>query len=99
MTAVDAARAAKKASKGRCMCGGLQVLRPKGPLHRSRAGDLVMGDPNFRLRVDSGIELYPHHFEDPDGAAVWKIVSDFFGWENADTVSDRVNSIEEEVTV
>ena len=63
------------------------------------AGDLVMGDPNFRLRVDSGIELYPRHFEDPDGAALWKIVSDFFGWEDAETVSDRVKLIEEEVTV
>jgi len=28
MTALDAARAAKKASSGRCTCGGLQVLRP-----------------------------------------------------------------------
>jgi hypothetical protein len=58
-----------------------------------------MSDPNFRLRVDSGIELYPHHSEDPDGAALWKIVSDFFGWEDVDTVSERVNSIVEEVTV
>jgi hypothetical protein len=54
---VDAAGAAEKASTGRCMCGGLQVLRPEGPRHRPRAGDLVMGDPNFRLRVDFGIEL------------------------------------------
>jgi hypothetical protein len=63
------------------------------------AGDLVMGDPNFKLRVDSSTEIYPHHFEDPDGAALWKIVSDFFGWEDADTVSDRVNLKEEEITV
>jgi len=67
--------------------------------HRPRAGDLVMGDPKFRLRVDSGIELYPHHFEDPDGAALSKVVSDFFGWEEPDTLSERVNSIEEEVTI
>lgn len=82
MTALDAARAAKKASSGRCMC---KSCVPEGPCHRSRTGDLVMGDPNFRLRVDSGIELYPHHFEDPDGAALWKIVSDFFGWEDNPT--------------
>jgi hypothetical protein len=63
------------------------------------AGDLVVGDPNFKLRVDSGIEICPRHFEDPDGAALWKIVSDFFGWEDADTFSERVNLIEEEVTV
>jgi hypothetical protein len=42
---------------------------------------------------------YAHHFEDPDGAVLWKIVSDFFGWEDANTVSERVNSIEEEVTI
>jgi hypothetical protein len=53
----------------------------------------------FKPSVDSGIEIYPHHFVDPDGAALWKIVSDFFRWEDADTVSERVNSIEEEVTV
>jgi DNA polymerase I len=63
------------------------------------AGDLVMGDPNFTLRVDSGIELYPRHFDDPDGAALWKIVSEFFGWKDADTLPERVNLIEEEVTV
>jgi len=63
------------------------------------AGDLVMGDPNFKLRVDASIEIYPHHFEDPDGAALWKIVSDFFGWKDADTVSDRINLMEEEITV
>jgi hypothetical protein len=63
------------------------------------AGDHVMGDPNFKLRVDSGIEICPRHFVDPDGAALWKIVSDFFGWEDVDTVSERVNSIVEEVTV
>jgi hypothetical protein len=71
----------------------------RGLRHRKRASDLVMGDPKFRLRVDSGIELYPHHFEDPDGAALWKIVSDFFGWEDAETVSERVNLIEEEITI
>jgi hypothetical protein len=62
-------------------------------------GDLLVGDPNFRLRVDSNIEIFPHHFEDPDGAALWKIVSDFFGWEDAETVSERVNLIEEEITI
>jgi hypothetical protein len=63
------------------------------------AGDLVMDDPNFKLRVDSSIETFPRHLEDPDGAALWKIVSDFFGWEDADTVSDRVNLVEEEIIV
>ena len=58
-----------------------------------------MGDPNFRLRVDSGIDIYPHNYVDPDGAALWKIVSEFFGWKDADTSSERVNPIEEEVTV
>ncbi len=61
------------------------------------AGDLVMGDPNFQLRVDSGIEIHPRHFEDPDGAALWKIVSEFFRWKESGIASERVNSIEEEV--
>ena len=47
------------------------------------AGDLVMGDPNFRLRVDSDIEPYPGHYVDPDGASLWKIVGDFLKWEDA----------------
>ena len=63
------------------------------------AGDAVMDDPDFRLRVDSGIETYPHHYVDPDGAALWKIVSEFFSWKDADTFSERVDPIEEEVTV
>jgi hypothetical protein len=45
------------------------------------AGTVVMGDPNFPLRVDAGIEFYPNHYVDPDGAAIWQVVSDFFGWE------------------
>ena len=45
------------------------------------AGDLVMGDPNFPLRVDSDVVAYPGHYDDPDGAALWGIVSEFFGWD------------------
>ena len=46
------------------------------------AGDEVMDDPNFRLRVDVDIEAYPRHYVDPDGAVLWKIVAEFFKWEN-----------------
>ena len=44
------------------------------------AWDAVMDDPDFRLRVDSDIEPYPGHYVDPDGAALWQIVSEFFRW-------------------
>jgi hypothetical protein len=44
------------------------------------AGDAVMNDPDFRLRVDSDIEAYPGHYVDPDGATLWKIVGEFFQW-------------------
>ncbi len=47
------------------------------------AGDLVMDDPDFRLRVDADIEVYPNHYVDPDGAALWQIVAEFFKWEEA----------------
>jgi hypothetical protein len=46
-----------------------------------QAGDAVMDDPDFRLRVDSDIEPYPGHYVDPDGAALWQIVSEFFRWD------------------
>jgi len=44
------------------------------------AGDAVMDDPDFQLRVDSDIETYPGHYVDPDGATLWKIVGEFFQW-------------------
>jgi hypothetical protein len=34
------------------------------------AGDMVMDDPNFRMKVDSDITYYPDHYEDPDGAVM-----------------------------
>jgi DNA polymerase I-like protein with 3'-5' exonuclease and polymerase domains len=45
------------------------------------AGDEVMDDPDFRLRVDSDVVHYPGHYHDPDGASLWKIVAEFFQWE------------------
>jgi hypothetical protein len=53
-----------------------------------QAGDEVMDDPDFRLRVDSGIEPYPGHYVDPDGAALWQIVNEFFRWD-AVSISNR----------
>ena len=60
------------------------------------AGNVVMGDPNFTLRVDASIELYPNHYVDPDGAAIWQVVSDFFGWENGGRASESENLMKEE---
>ncbi|SPF46113.1 hypothetical protein SBA1_630062 [Candidatus Sulfotelmatobacter kueseliae] len=60
------------------------------------ADDVVMGDPNFKLRVDASIELYPNHYVDPDGAAIWRVVSDFFGWEAGGNVSESENLMKEE---
>jgi hypothetical protein len=60
------------------------------------AGNVVMGDPNFPLRVDASIEFYPAHYVDPDGAAIWQVVSDFFGWEDGGNVSESENLMKEE---
>jgi hypothetical protein len=47
-----------------------------------QAGQMIMGDVNgkpFPLRIEA--KVTPEHYVDADGADIWKIVTDYFGWE------------------
>jgi hypothetical protein len=45
-----------------------------------QAGQIVMGLPEFPLRVHSEITYYPDHYRDEDGREIWDIVCQYFGW-------------------
>jgi DNA polymerase I-like protein with 3'-5' exonuclease and polymerase domains len=45
------------------------------------AGDIIMGLPEFPLRVHAELVYHPNHYEDPDGAEIWDIVCKYFGWD------------------
>jgi len=45
------------------------------------SGHLLMGLPNFPLRVHADVVYYPEHYEDRDGAEIWNIVCEYFKWD------------------
>jgi len=45
------------------------------------AGHIVMGLPQFPLRVHADITYYPDHYQDDDGQEIWDIVCRYFGWD------------------
>jgi len=45
-----------------------------------QAGELVMGLPDFPLRLHSEITYAPSNYYDVDGKDVWEIVCNYFGW-------------------
>jgi len=52
------------------------------------AGKQIMADRrdmefagSFPLRIKAKITAYPNHYVDDDGADIWKIVTDYFGWQ------------------
>jgi hypothetical protein len=45
------------------------------------AGHLIMGLPEFPLRVHADVVYHPAHYEDADGAEIWDIVCEYFGWD------------------
>jgi hypothetical protein len=46
------------------------------------AGQIIMGLPEFPLRVHTTITCYPDHYRDADGQEIWDIVCRYFGWDN-----------------
>ena len=45
------------------------------------AGHTIMGLPEFPLRVHAEVVYHPDHYEDADGAEIWDIVCEYFGWD------------------
>jgi hypothetical protein len=45
------------------------------------SGHVIMGLPDFPLRVHASITNYPDHYVDPDGSEIWTIVTDYFNWD------------------
>lgn len=45
------------------------------------AGYIVMGLPEFPLRVHADVVYHPDHYEDADGTEIWDIVCEYFGWD------------------
>ena len=43
--------------------------------------DVVMGLPEFPLRVHADITYYPNHYANDDGKEIWDIVGGYFGWD------------------
>lgn len=59
----------------------------------TEAGKTVMEDKHdpgfaerFQLRIKAKITSYPEHYVDPDGADIWKIVCEYFGWEGYEPI-------------
>jgi hypothetical protein len=46
-----------------------------------QAGHMVMGLPEFPLRVHADITYYPNHYVDDEGKEIWDIVCGYFGWD------------------
>jgi hypothetical protein len=47
------------------------------------AGHIIMGLPEFPLRVHAEVVYHPDHYEDPDGMEIWDIVCEYFGWDKS----------------
>lgn len=45
------------------------------------AGHIIMGLPDFPLRVHADVVYHPDHYKDPDGAEIWNIVGEYFQWD------------------
>ena len=45
------------------------------------AGQIIMGLPEFPLRVHADVVYHPDHYKDADGAEIWDIVCEYFGWD------------------
>jgi hypothetical protein len=45
------------------------------------AGHIIMGLPEFPLRVHAEFVYHPDHYEDADGAEIWDIICEYFGWD------------------
>jgi hypothetical protein len=45
------------------------------------AGQIIMGLPEFPLRVHADVVYHPDHYEDADGAEIWEIVCEYLGWD------------------
>ena len=45
------------------------------------AGHIIMGLPEFPLRVHTDVVYHPNHYEDAEGAEIWDIVCEHFGWD------------------
>ena len=52
------------------------------------AGHIVMGLPEFPLRVHADITYYPNHYQDDDGQEIWEIVCDYFGWDGHPKITE-----------
>jgi hypothetical protein len=47
-----------------------------------------MGLPDFQLRVHTSFAKYPDHYVEADGAETWKIVCQFFRWDEYQEETD-----------
>jgi DNA polymerase family A len=54
------------------------------------AGQIIMGLPDFLLRVHADVVYYPDHYEDADGTEIWQIVSQYFGWDEFEASQKEV---------
>ena len=48
----------------------------------------------FPLRIKAKITLAPEHYVDPDGADIWKIVCEYFHWDEF-----AVSNVKEQIYV
>lgn len=62
------------------------------------AGQMLMGDvygKPFPLRIKAKVTPYPEHYVDADGADIWKIVCQYFGWDG-ETASSQLGVVSRE---
>lgn len=45
------------------------------------AGHIIMGLPDFPLRVQTDVVYHPDHYDDADGAEIWDIICEYFRWD------------------
>ncbi len=73
-----------------CHCPAGEAERLAHDIERAfiEAGKMLMDsdqDPTFKdrfpLRIKAHVVYHPDHYVDDDGAEIWKIVCEYFGWE------------------
>jgi DNA polymerase-1 len=53
------------------------------------AGHIIMGLPEFPLRVHTEVVRHPDHYQDVDGTEIWDIVCEHFGWDKFAVVEEE----------
>jgi hypothetical protein len=79
------------------MCVPLeQVDECKTTLHEALvwAGDEVMESPEVKLKTDIKVVEYPDRYHDPDGEPIWKMVCEYFRWDQPEVPVSPTPSVD-----